>query len=305
MTDDTAMVHRTGMRAWEWVDTHRERFRPCPEEKADSTSTAWLKPVGELALVAGVLVREGVTGSRHAASARQLLDFAWHDLLEGGDLLDRCQRENAPAPGPAEIYASFHDRGYRHPRLEESLRVLVSGLRAPSVVEISPLRRLSVATAEHQLGMRSSDDLERLLRDTWLGRLPEPWLVDQVVAYTITHTVFYLTDWGTHPDRLPAEIAEYLQLWMPVWKRDCARRRLWDLLGEWLVVDACLPDPVLDTEHWRMLASVQTPEGALPDEGDLPVGDSQAVFDAAYHPTLVTAFAATLATSRALTAMLA
>lgn len=90
-----------------------------------------------------------------------------------------------------------------------------------------------------------------------------------------------------------------------MWTEECIERRHWDLLGELLATDACLPKPALDTESWQHLAVAQTTAGALPAIGDVPTGDADEVFELVYHPTLVAAFAATLATSRVLTALAA
>lgn len=301
--DSAATAHEIGRRAWDWIHAHHECFRPDGAAKTDPESVEWMKPVGELAMVAGVVVREGVAGSRQAANARQLLDFAWHELLADGDVLDWCQREHPLLPGPVEHYAHFRASGYRNPRLEATLRTL-RPLRASSAVELLPTRWLSVATAEHQVGLTHGADLDTLLRRTWLGRQPEPWTVDQNTGYDITHTVFYLTGWGAHSDRIPPDLVSYLQWWSPVWKQECIERFRWDLLAEWLAVDACLPTPILDETSWRQLAAGQTPAGALPADGDIPTGEPTEVFELVYHPTLAATFAATLATSRALTALL-
>ncbi|CAM5288661.1 hypothetical protein SBADM41S_08090 [Streptomyces badius] len=74
----------------------------------------------------------------------------------------------------------------------------------------------------------------------------------------------------------------------------------WDLLGELLVIDACLPEPTLDPAAWAGFAQAQEPDGAMPVVGGMPEGDEEAVFDLVYHPTLVAAFASALAMSRAL-----
>jgi hypothetical protein len=91
-------------------------------------------------------------------------------------------------------------------------------------------------------------------------------------------------------------------VWLPVWIDDWLDLRRWDLLGELLVVDACLPDPTLDERGWAGFAAAQQADGAMPAVRDMPaVGNGDALFDALYHPTLVAAFASALATSRALT----
>ena len=62
-----------------------------------------LKPIGELAQISKVLFREGVAGSRQAALTRQLLDYAWRELLEGGQLLGWMHRQEPVSPLPFEI----------------------------------------------------------------------------------------------------------------------------------------------------------------------------------------------------------
>ncbi|CAM04074.1 DUF6895 family protein [Saccharopolyspora erythraea] len=295
-----ALLHQVGARAWDWLAAHREHFRPRPGE--DNPAEA-LKAVGELTMAAAVLLREGVAGSRQAASARSLLDFAWYDALDAGDMLERMQREAPLTSACMEVYVHFHERGYRHPGLEDTLRVLRT-LRGCSAAETAPHRKLGIALAEQQLGLAVAG-VDDAVQATLLGGFPEPWTVDHHVAYAITHTVFYLTDWGARPDQVPPEIADYLDLWLPVWTEECIERRHWDLLGELLATDACLPKPALDTESWQHLAVAQTTAGALPAIGDVPTGDADEVFELVYHPTLVAAFAATLATSRVLTALAA
>ncbi|MER7080588.1 hypothetical protein SAMN02982929_03246 [Saccharopolyspora kobensis] len=292
-----ALLHRLGARIWEWLARHREHFRPRADDPVEA-----LKPVGELAMAAAVLLREGVAGSQQDATARSLLEFAWKDLLDAGDVLERVQRQAPLTSACMEVYVHFHERGYGHPGLEETLRVL-RPLRGCSAAEAVPHRKLGIVLAERRLGLSTAGDLDDALRATLLGRFPEPWTVDCHVAYAITHTVFYVTDWGAHPDRVPREIADYLDLWLPVWIDECLERRQWDLLGELLATDACLPRPALDSASWGPLAAAQAPGGALPATGDMPTGDAGEVFELVYHPTLVAAFATTLATSRALTAL--
>lgn len=91
---------------------------------------------------------------------------------------------------------------------------------------------------------------------------------------------------------------------MPAWLEECAQQHDWDLLGALLAADACLPAPGLPADGWARLAAAQAPDGAVPAGDDVLVGDRREVFDQAHHCTLVAAFAATLATSRALTALL-
>ncbi|WP_433260083.1 DUF6895 family protein [Actinosynnema sp. CS-041913] len=288
---DLRQVHETGARALAWTDSHREGFRPDRPEGG----LARLKAVGELALTAGVLLQEGAAGARQATCARRLLDFAWHDLLDSGGVLHRLQHDEPSSSVPLELYAPFHDGGYRNPPIEDTLRSTRPLVEA-AAVSLPPARRLGVVAAAHRLGLASDADLAAAGRDTWLGHLPPPWSIDRSTTYDAAHTVFHLTGWGGRPDALPAEVVDYLRWWLPAWLEECVHQRAWDLLGGLLAADACLPEPALPEEGWARLCAAQTPDGAVPaEDGDL---------DRVHHATLMTVLAATLATSRALTALL-
>ncbi|MCE7080734.1 hypothetical protein [Streptomyces sp. ST2-7A] len=297
---DTALIHRVGDRAVAWLHRHRDGFRPRPDpDTPDPEVRDRLKPIGELALIGKVLFREGVAGSRQAARARQLLDQAWREHLDGGRLLAWMQREEPLSPIPFEIYVPFRELGYSSPEVEEYAR-LTQRMKSWSALEALPVRRLGLAAFERRFGLPPSVDAREAVGATWLGHLPEPWTVELNIGYGITHTVFHLTDWGENPDALPPDIAEYLARWLPVWTDDWLEIGHWDLLGELLVVDACLPRPALEDRIWRAFAAAQAPDGAMPARGPLPEGDPREIFDEVYHPTLVAAFASVLATSRAM-----
>ncbi|GAB3112881.1 hypothetical protein GCM10027160_15500 [Streptomyces calidiresistens] len=297
---DPALIHGVGDRAVAWLHRHRDGFHPRPEpDTPDREVRDRLKPIGELALIGKVLFREGVAGSRQAARARQLLDHAWREHLDGGRLLAWMQREEPLSPIPFEIYVPFRELGYSSPEVEENAR-LTHGLNSWAALEAMPVRRLGLAAFERRFGLPPSVDPGEAVGATWLGRRPEPWTVGLHIGYGITHTVFHLTDWGENPNGLPADIAEYLTRWLPAWTDDWLEIGHWDLLGELLVVDACLPRPALEDRVWRAFAAAQAPDGAMPAQGPMPEGDEREVFDEVYHPTLVAAFASVLATSRAM-----
>jgi hypothetical protein len=300
-----ALLHRVGDRALAWLDANREHFRLTDDDRATGRALVErLKPVGELAINMQVLSREGVAGSRQHDSSVRLLDFTWRELLDGGNLLAALQEDEPLSPVPLEIYASFHELGYRSPRLEAAID---TARRTESwrALEMLPNRRLGLLNAERRIGLVPSGDMGQALAATWLGRLPEPWTAQLHIGYDVTHTVFHLTSWGQAPDRVPPHIAEYLALYLPAWSADWAELEHWDLLGELLVVDACLPRPTLDAGMWELYAAAQREDGAMPVHHTVPEGDPAEVFDLVHHPTLVAAFASAMATSRALSADIA
>ncbi|MYT69771.1 hypothetical protein GTY60_08805 [Streptomyces sp. SID8367] len=295
-----ALLHRVGLQAQNWLDTHRDRLRPTPETDADATALSErLKATSEVAVITQVLIREGVAGSRQHSQAENLLDFAWRELLDGGNVLTDLQHAEPYSPIPLEAYAPFHELGYRHPGLETALGVFRQA-RTCTALEMAPTRRLGVLNAERKIGLPPSGDFDDAVRRTWLGQLPEPWTVQFHIAYDITHTVFHVTNWGQSPDRIPADIADYLARYLPAWLEGWADQEHWDLLGELLVVDACLPRPVLADHLWERYAAAQTPSGAMPVERSMPEHNPDELFAVAHHPTLVAAFASAMATSRAL-----
>ncbi|OEJ26501.1 hypothetical protein BGM19_16530 [Streptomyces agglomeratus] len=301
-TAPPALLHGVGDRALMWLDNHREHFRLTPEDRATGRGVAErLKPIGELALNMRVLFREGVAGSRQHARAGQLLDFTWRELLDGGNVLAALQHDEPFSPVPLEIYSTFHELGFRHPALESAVDVCHHTRTWPAL-DMVPNRRLSVLGAERRIGLPPSADFAEAVNGTWLSRLPEPWTVQYHIAYDITHTVFHLTDWGAAPDRIPPETADYLALYLPAWLEDWADLEHWDLLGELLVVDTCLPRPALDAQVWERYAAAQSETGAMPLQHGMPDGDPDDVFDTVHHPTLVAAFASAMATSRAMSA---
>jgi hypothetical protein len=297
---DTALMHDVGAKALDWLYANREGFRAGGGVRtSEREARNRLKPIGELAIIGKVLFREGVAGSREADHTRRLLDFAWRDLLEGGQVLARMHHEEPLSPIPLETYAPFKELGYRCPPLEDGL-ARSTGLRGwPPDAHV--VRRLGVMRFQERLGLGAGGDVDRAFRETWLGRTPEPWSVESHIGYDVTHTVYHLTDWGENPRNLPPDVAEYLALWLPAWLDGWAEIGNWDLLGELLVVDACLPAPGLDEGVWRRLAEAQRPDGLVPDRVGAELGeDARETFDLHYHPTLVAAFAAVLATSRAM-----
>lgn len=299
MTTSTRLVHGVGANALEWLYAHRDGFRLELDADPEVGFLERFKPVGELAMICGVLFREGVAGGRQADLARRLLDHTWRQTLDGGRMLVRGHTTEPVSPIPFEVYLPFRELGYQVPQMEHALHV-GSRLRSWRAREVAPVRRLGLSAFAVRFGLPDDPPVDQAAAATWLGRTPEPWTVDGRTAYDVTHTVFHLTGWGERPQGLPDHVAAYLQAWLPAWLDDWLDLRRWDLLGELLCVDACLPQPTLDQAAWQGFAAAQQPDGAMPAVREMPDGQAGEVFDVVYHPTLVAAFASVLATSRCL-----
>lgn len=295
------LAHDMTRRALEWLAENRSRGAlPSSWHPDASDPNKEYKPLGEIALVGSLVLREGAAGPREAEAARALLDHAWEEFRHG-DLLYERQLRHPLMSDPLETYAHFARAGYEHPGLLQLLTHL-HALRAVRAAEVVPNRCLAVANAARVAGVDGHRDWEKLTSATWLGALPEPWAIDWMTGYHVTHTVFHLTDWGGRPGHagLPPALADYLTAWLPVWAEAWREVEQWDLVGELLAVDACLARPVCPRRLWRDLAAAQRHDGMLPRDAQPLADDPAELFEAHHHPTAVAAIAGTIALSRAL-----
>lgn len=261
------------------------------------------KPLSESALAASLVLREAVAGSRDTEIAHRMLEFCWHQLGSGNVLYER-QLRHLMLTDPMEVYQSFAIAGHRHPQLDDLL-ASCAALRAPHVGEVLPNRRLAIANARRALGIGPEPDWPALASATWLGATPEPWALDWNTAYDVTHTVFHLTDWGAIPLGLPEPMRSYLRQWLPVWVDIWTELGQWDLVGELLLVDACIGDPQCPAQAWEQMLAVQRPDGLTPRDNDPIEEDADLAFKNHEHTAVVAIMAGTITLARAVGSSLA
>ncbi|MFE4371750.1 DUF6895 family protein [Streptomyces sp. NPDC056835] len=291
------VAHLMAARALGWLHHNLDRAGVPPDttaELADPDSV--YKPLGESALAASLVLREGMASSGGRQAARDLLDFAWKQL-GSGDLLYERQLRYPMVTDPMELYTHFARGGHRHERLE-TLIAHLGGLMSQRGAEMLPNRRLAVANAARISGVGRRADWRALLDATWLGHTPEPWMIDWMTAYSMTHTVFHATDWGARPDGLPPRVGDYLTAWLPVWMDIWLEIQEWDLVAELLIVDGCLPRPGCVPGVWERLAEAQRSDGLLPRDGQPVDEDPDNAFRDHRHTAVVVTVAGTLASSR-------
>lgn len=302
MTTHRDLLQGVTLRSLTWLHEHLPHFR-LPADFSDAGDhNMTLKPLGELARLGLSIRRASPPGGRAYQLASGLVDFAWGEL-RAGQVLYEASRAEPQASYPLEVYAAFPGAGLHHAGFEELTRFL-SGTRAWAALELEPTRELAVLAGQRALGIAPRTDTEAAMRRTWLGHRPEPWMFEVLSGYALTHYVFHVTDWGGEPGRMPGEVGDHLDLWLPAWLDCCLEEEQWDLSGELLAVAASLPRPPRLAEAWGALALAQEPSGALPETGHLAdtgdTGDTagKAAFRSRYHSTLVMAFAGSLAAAR-------
>ncbi|HEY3480620.1 MAG TPA: hypothetical protein VGL02_17130 [Streptomyces sp.] len=297
----SADVRGIAERALGWVHDHRSRFRLADDPLAPDADVdhTW-KPLGELAQVCVCVRRRTDTGDPLHRTATELLDHAWRQTGHGSLFLDLLRLEPF-ATYPLECYAAFASEGLRHPGFE-ALASTVTRTRGWRMTEQQPNRRLGIANSERRSGLTPHQSADTLLRRTWLGGLPEPWTFERTAGYTLTHVVFHATDWGLRVRALPADVADYLEAWLPPWVDTCFEDDQWDLGCELLAVTASLPRGPAAADYqdaWSRLAHAQDAAGAVAELGPGRQGRTvPRTFATCYHSTLMAAFAATLTAAR-------
>jgi hypothetical protein len=198
-------------------------------------------------------------------------------------------------------YLILRRRGWREAYWEETLAWLMTqGL--PYGAEALPYRRLDVAYFLNAAGVdpclfggcQPVGSLSQLYHETFAARERNPISVDVDASYAITHTIFYLSDFGRLRPRLPDEDVDRLRALLASLTLHAWRTGHLDVLGELLFCVRVLgsSDPVVALAE-RHFDEVRTAEGYVPATADRRAllthqsPNSEEVFTACYHTTLV------------------
>jgi hypothetical protein len=137
-------------------------------------------------------------------------------------------------------YLCLRASGYRWPYHDETLS-RIAELGYPFASETLPYRVLDQSYFLWKSGwLKREPAWRRLCRQTTLARARSILYLDDVAAYSVTHTIFYLTDFGHRSldiaDQEPRRTRDLLDcLLIHYW-----RTGHWDLVGELLTCLACL-----------------------------------------------------------------
>jgi hypothetical protein len=157
---------------------------------------------------------------------------------------------------------------------------------------------LLIVRTLHLLEIESPWTIDSCFRETWLYKLPEPWTLNNESAYSLTHTVFFLTDFGQRLDHLPEVYRQYLVQWLPVWLEHYRTSWNHDLLAELIMVARCIQ--VEDENDWgSILLARQEEDGTLmrpriQETGPKEAKDVRKRFQENYHSTLAVLMASVM-----------
>jgi hypothetical protein len=146
---------------------------------------------------------------------------------------------------------------------------------------------------------------EELFRRSMLSKPLNPLYVTDNDAYAITHTLFFLSDFGRHPIAVFSRPGARHAFWVVEHLLGMyVQRKNWDLVGELLLSCRCLRRTTSELYHlgWQGLSGAQLPDGAVPGphydprRAEALEGEKKQdhLFEGCYHTTLVAAFAGAL-----------
>jgi hypothetical protein len=260
-------------RALDWVETQLPRFG-LPGQASVPELMAGLKALGELARTAEVLCRQPARAPEAARRGARLLTWAWEELGRG-ERLEWLLGERPEASAVGTIYAIFTPHGMVHEGVRA--RLLAEPPRAAALVRRDPDRpprtsygpdapavlALGLAQAWRTLALPPRWSEADLLRRTVLAAPPEGRPLTQGEAYSITHTIFFVTDWGQRPGRLAGAARAQLARHAPAWQSELRDRGDLDLYAEMVVATACAGLPG-DAEAEQVLRRGQEEDGLVP-----------------------------------------
>jgi hypothetical protein len=280
----------------EWLSRNLHQFSPF--EKSDPTPR--IQPFAELAIL-----YERLRSVPSGALAKRL-ELPRHLRRWRRFLLDHCEdRAYAELARriPSNTYAlllpylNLRATGHRLPFHEETLRrAQARGLLFSA--EMVPHRVLDREYFLWKSGLANCEpDWLKFYATTGLAMAPDALHVDKEAAYSITHTLFYLSDLGRRPPPFDAAEAERVTRILDCLMVHYWRLRHWDLLGELLANRVSMPAPESRLAMGASAAFLNAwrSDGCIPGEGHeiegldkSPPSERQSViFRGCYHTTLV------------------
>jgi len=215
-----------------------------------------LKPIGEFVLTLDVL-KSYDTKEPDIESG---LSWAWQQFDEGNLLID-ILLARPDLIMILSIYSNFARNGYENKKFETFAEYLLT-LNSIKNIEYPLWRKIDLDYSTAKLQGKDFS-IEAQLKDTWIGNYPEPWTINNDFAYSMTHEIFYATDFGKY-NSLPTQLIEYIKFWLPAWMEIYANVPDWDIFAELIMVGECIDSTYDSHTSVEMLVKAQHENGLFP-----------------------------------------
>ena len=292
--EDALFIH-----SWEWI-LARERLFSIESHRSTKRILELLKPIGELALLSRY-ISDNSSGTLKA-SADRIMMFCWQEMDEG-DLLRRVLAVRPDLLIFSTLYGTFYRSGLSNEELHEQIKKMRF---TPSYfnVDLPAWRRLDLLHGMFAIGLAKEGDLKVAFNSTWLAGCYEPWTLSEATAYGLTHTIFYMTDYGAVEGLLPEAVLTYLKQWLAVWENNYIDEGNLDLAAEMVMCRRCIGDISGANKFCNSSLANLLEDGAVPGPELGAVGllfgeedPLKSVFYQNYHTTLVACMASFMQSS--------
>jgi hypothetical protein len=248
--------------AFDWVLDHLAEFDPYPKDGEPNDLRA--KAAAELALMCASCLRVPELASDHRL--KRFVD-AMSDVMRRPVFNERIMGSPGEFTLIGGTYSALRACGFEDTAYHAQVQRLVDKGH-PLAAERVPYRMLDLRfildLGEFRHSMPSYSELYRA---TPLAMELEAAFIDIPEAYSVTHTVFFITQFGAgSPDSIPAEELPGVQWLVTMLLGLYARERHWDLVGELLLCCSFLNwrPPLIYDEAWTAFWAAQQPDGAVP-----------------------------------------
>ncbi|MFJ5073613.1 DUF6895 family protein [Streptomyces sp. NPDC088553] len=313
-----SLLEQLSAGALDWLGGNLDHFDPFSAAAAAtprSTTQGKAKAALELGLLCHRAARPGDTEPDPLSGATALVRKLWQDP----DFPRLFDDSPAYASTYRLVYAALAPDGIDDTRCREELARLGPDFLSPG--EKSPYRRIEIRYYADEAGVRHGIEpyaellphsplvALRAARPTVATAAPaakgtvEPLTVPQ--AYALTHTAFYLGDFGRTDPRIAGADLDHARDLTHGMLLHCVAHDLWDLAAELVLTQFVLGEDPLRTPSGaaavECLARAQRPDGAIPGRSSelraAPHVTAGEFFRTAYHTTLVTALMASIVSS--------
>jgi hypothetical protein len=288
MTTDTADLSVRALTLWErgldWLTTHLPHFLP-----TDLSEPEHLQSIGELSLLYGLTHSWSTPSTAHKLDP--IVEFL-ADFLSDPCVVQYARKLPAHYNPYFVTYLPFRMSDRRLAGFEEALSA-VRRIGYPRAIETTPYRQLEIEYLLWKAGLRRRPpSWGYAYRATVLHRCRNPIYLTMWDAYSITHTLFYLTDFAGPACVVPSSVLGKAPLFIETLLIHYWRRSNWDLVGELLLNLIALDRfrTPLFIAAATALMSAWCGDGALPGPGsdaDQGAPDDHHFFMHCYHTTLV------------------
>jgi hypothetical protein len=284
--------------AFNWIDQNIELFNPLKYENESNTLGLYqTKALGELGLLCMLY---------HRCSKGVLEPKVEHFLLFIYEIWQRPEYQERIVRRPEffQIYTMIYVVLQRCAIINDSSKEIIQRTLDQGYVTATETTAMRLLDRRHLLDcgkfQHNLPSYEELYKNTLLAKTPPVIYLTDTDVYAITHTLFYLTDFGRcsmikldgeHLAKVCWIIETLLGLYL--------RRKHWDLVGELLLTCQCLhwyPEIIFEMA-WEALLEAQLADGSIPGPRfsveQLSSMDSvqkiSYCFEQNYHTTIVNA----------------